>query len=75
METPATPKEGQSPSVKIINVDRKTGNIGVSINGEEQDRTSARTCATPNQGGERRGPTTLGDLIKRQMDRKPGSSE
>ena len=68
-------KEGQSLSVKIINVDRKNRYIGVSIKAKEQDDERANLREHRIKEAERRGPTTLGDLIKRQMDRKTSSSE
>ena len=68
-------KEGESLSVKIINVDRKNRYIGVSIKAKEQDDERANLREHRVKEADRRGPTTLGDLIKRQMDRKTGSSD
>ncbi len=68
-------KEGQPLSVKIINVDRKNRYIGVSIKAKEQDDERANLREHRIKEAERHGPTTLGDLIKRQMDRKTSSSE
>ena len=68
-------KEGESLSVKIINVDRKNRYIGVSIKAKEQEDERANLREHRIKEADRRGPTTLGDLIKRQMDRKTGSSD
>ena len=62
-------KEGESITVKIINVDRKNRYIGVSIKAKEQDDERANLREHRIKEAERRGPTTLGDLIKRQMDK------
>ena len=68
-------KEGQSITVKIINVDRKNRYIGVSIKAKEQDDERANLREHRIREADRRGPTTLGDLIKRQMDRQTDSSD
>ena len=62
-------KEGEAVTVKIINVDRKNRYVGVSIKAKEQDDERANLREHRIKEAERRGPTTLGDLIKRQMDR------
>ena len=68
-------KEGQSVTVKIINVDRKNRYIGVSIKAKEQDDERANLREHRIREADRRGPTTLGDLIKRQMDRQTDTSD
>ena len=54
--------------VKIISVDRKNRTIGLSIKAKdvEEERTAVREHRSKED--ERSGPTTLGDLIKAQMD-------
>ena len=68
-------KEGESIEVKIINVDRKNRYIAVSIKAKEQDDERANLREHRIKEAERRGPTTLGDLIKRQMDRNTSESD
>jgi small subunit ribosomal protein S1 len=68
-------KEGEPISVKIISVDRKNRYIGVSIKAKDQDDERANLREHRIKEADRRGPTTLGDLIKRQMDRNMGSSD
>ena len=68
-------KEGEPISVKIITVDRKNRYIGVSIKAKDQDDERANLREHRIKEADRRGPTTLGDLIKRQMDRNMGSSD
>ena len=68
-------KEGQSVTVKIINVDRKNRYIGVSIKAREQDDERANLRDHRIREADRRGPTTLGDLIKRQMDRQADAND
>ena len=63
-------KPGDELSVKIINVDRKNRYLGLSIKAKEQDEERANLREHRDREADRlRGPTTLGDLIKRQMDR------
>ncbi len=68
-------KEGQSVTVKIINVDRKNRYIGVSVKAKEQDDERANLREHRIREADRRGPATLGDLIKRQMDRQTDTSD
>ncbi len=60
--------QDQEIEVKIISVDRKNRTIGLSIKGKDVDeeRTAVREHRSKEQ--ERSGPSTLGDLIKAQMD-------
>jgi len=59
---------GEEIEVKIISVDRKNRVIGLSIKSKdiEEERTAVREHRT--RESDRPGATTLGDLIKAQMD-------
>jgi small subunit ribosomal protein S1 len=60
-------KVGEQVEVKIISVDRKNRNIGLSI--KAKDIEEERTAVREHRGRETDRPaTTLGDLIKQQMD-------
>ena len=63
-------KVGDEVEAKIISVDRKNRVIGLSIKAKLQDdeRSNLRDHQT-REPEYQRGPTTLGDLIKRQMDK------
>ncbi len=63
-------KVGDEVEAKIISVDRKNRFIGLSIKAKLQDdeRSNLRDHQT-RETEYRSGPTTLGDLIKRQMDK------
>jgi len=60
-------KEGDEVEVKIISIDRKNRNIGLSIKAKdvEDERTAVRDHRSRDT---ERPATTLGDLIKQQMD-------
>ena len=62
--------QDQEIEVKIISVDRKNRTIGLSIKAKdvEDERTAVREHRSKEE--ERGGPSTLGDLIKAQMDQK-----
>ncbi len=62
--------QGQEIEVKIISVDRKNRTIGLSVKAKdvEDERTAVREHRSKEE--ERSGPSTLGDLIKAQMDQK-----
>jgi small subunit ribosomal protein S1 len=62
--------EGAEIEVKIISIDRKNRTIGLSIKAKhiEEERVAVREHRTRET--ERPGATTLGDLIKEQMDQK-----
>ena len=62
--------QDQEIEVKIISVDRKNRTIGLSIKAKdvEDERTAVREHRSKEE--ERSGPSTLGDLIKAQMDQK-----
>jgi small subunit ribosomal protein S1 len=60
-------KAGEEIEVKIISVDRKNRNIGLSI--KAKDMEDERTAVRDHRSRETDRPaTTLGDLIKQQMD-------
>lgn len=60
--------EGDSVEARIINVDRKSRQINLSIKAKEQDDTRQNLKKMRDQEPEAGGPTTIGDLIKQQMD-------
>ena len=69
-------KPGDEVSVKIVNVDRKNRYLGLSVKAKEQDDERANLREHRNREADRlRGPTTLGDLIKRQMDKGADQAE
>jgi small subunit ribosomal protein S1 len=61
-------KAGEEVEVKIISIDRKSRNIGLSVKAKdiEDERTAVREHRSREP--EQRPATTLGDLIKQQMD-------
>jgi small subunit ribosomal protein S1 len=61
-------KEGTEIEVKIISVDRKNRAIGLSVKAKEIDEERQAVKDHRRQESNRPGPTTLGDLIKAQMD-------
>ena len=63
-------KPGEEITVKIVNIDRKNRNLSLSIKAKEHDEERANLREHRTREADRlRGPTTLGDLIKRQMDK------
>ena len=69
-------KPGDEVSVKIVNVDRKNRYLGLSIKAKEHDDERANLREHRHREADRlRGPTTLGDLIKRQMDKGADQAE
>ena len=54
--------------VKIINVDRKTRTIGLSIKAKDVEEERQAVREHQKQESDRSGPATLGDLIKAQMN-------
>ncbi len=62
-------KEGEELEVKIINVDRKNRVIGVSIKAKDMADEKEAVKAHRESEAEAAAPTTLGDLIKAQMDK------
>jgi small subunit ribosomal protein S1 len=61
-------KVGEELEVKIISIDRKTRTLGLSIKQKERDEEKAAVRDHRKQESEKPSPTTLGDLIKQQMD-------
>src|SRR5690554_272284 len=60
---------GQEIEVKITNVDRKNRTISVSIKALEMDEEKEAVRAQREKEVEAAGPTTIGGLIKAQMDK------
>ncbi len=64
-------KEGQEVEAKIVNVDRKNRTISLSIKAKDAaDEKEAVQQLNQKQAAEVSGPTTIGDLIKAQMEGK-----
>ena len=63
---------GQEVEAKIINVDRKSRAINLSIKAkdeaEEKEAVASLKTAAPAAGQQDNGPKTIGDLIKAQMN-------
>ena len=62
---------GDEIEVKIISVDRKNRNIGLSVKAKDIEDEREAVREHRRQESERSGPATLGDLIKAQMDQGP----
>jgi small subunit ribosomal protein S1 len=65
-------KVGDSIDVKVISVDRKNRTIGLSVKAKDIDEERSAVKEHRQKESERPGPTTLGDLIKAQMDQGQG---
>lgn len=64
-------KEGEEVEARIISIDRKNRNISLSIKAKDQaDEKAAIKEMNAKQAEETSGPTTIGDLIKAQMETK-----
>ena len=61
---------GDSVEAKIVNVDRRNRAINLSIKAKDQAKEKAALKAVQNAEVEVEGPTTIGDLIKAQMNNK-----
>jgi len=59
---------GDEVEVKVINVDRKNRQIGLSIKAKDMDDEKAAVRDLRKQEAEAIAPTTIGDLIKAQME-------
>ena len=59
---------GDEVEVKVINVDRKNRQIGLSIKSKDMDDEKAAVRDLRKQEAEAIAPTTIGDLIKAQME-------
>jgi small subunit ribosomal protein S1 len=63
-------KEGDEVEAKIINVDRKNRTISLSIKAKDVDDEKTAVKEHKKSEVESISPTTIGDLIKAQMDNK-----
>ena len=63
-------KEGDEVETKIINVDRKNRTISLSIKAKDVDEEKTAVKEHKKSEAEGISPTTIGDLIKAQMDNK-----
>jgi len=63
-------KEGEEVEAKIVNLDRRNRSITLSIKAKDQAEEKAAIKAVSEQTVETAGPTTIGDLIKAQMEAK-----
>ncbi len=62
-------KEGDEIEAKIVNVDRKTRNLSLSVKAIEMDDERAAIKDHKNQEVAEVSPGTIGDLIKAQMEK------
>jgi small subunit ribosomal protein S1 len=65
-------KVGETIQVKVISIDRKNRAIGLSVKAKDVDEERTAVREHKQKESERPGPTTLGDLIKAQMDQDQG---
>lgn len=63
-------KEGEEVEARIISIDRKNRNISLSIKAKDEAEDKAAIKELRNAAPEASGPTTIGDLIKAQMEGK-----
>ena len=63
-------KEGDAVEVKVISVDRKSRVLGLSIKAIEIDDEKSAIQEHKSQEPTSAAPTTIGDLIKAEMDKK-----
>ena len=65
-------KEGDELEAKFIGIDKKSKQINLSIKAKERDDESAamKDYSSQSKGGGGSSATTLGDLLKEQMDEK-----
>ncbi|WP_416885285.1 30S ribosomal protein S1 [Marinospirillum sp.] len=61
-------KEGDEVEARIVNVDRKNRVISLSIKAKDKVETEQAMAAQRETQVEQAGPTTIGDLIKQQME-------
>ena len=62
--------EGEEVEAKIISIDRKNRVISLSIKAKDNDDEKAALKEMREKEMEASGPTTIGDLIKQQMEEK-----
>lgn len=65
-------KEGEEVEARIISIDRKNRNISLSIKAKDQadEKAVMKELRTKQEDEAAAGPTTIGDLIKAQMQNK-----
>jgi small subunit ribosomal protein S1 len=63
-------KEGDEIEVKVVSVDRKSRVLGLSVKAIEMDNEKSAIQDHKNQESDAAAPTTIGDLIKAQMDKQ-----
>ena len=63
-------KEGDEVEAKIVNLDRRNRAITLSVKAKDQAEEKAAIKAVSEKPVETAGPTTIGDLIKAQMEAK-----
>ena len=61
-------KEGEEVEAKIISIDRKSRVISLSIKSKDVDDEKDAMKELRKQESESTGPTTIGDLIRAQME-------
>lgn len=61
-------KEGDAIEARIVNVDRKTRTINLSVRAKDQAETRKAMNTLREEETETAGPTTIGDLIKQQLN-------
>ena len=61
---------GDEIKVKVVSVDRKNRVLGLSVKAIEIDDEKAAIQDHKNQDAPAAGPTTIGDLIKAEMEKK-----
>jgi small subunit ribosomal protein S1 len=61
---------GDEVTVKVVSIDRKNRVLGLSIKAIEIDDEKAAIQEHKNQEAPASGPTTIGDLIKAEMEKK-----
>ena len=61
-------KEGDAIEARIVNVDRKTRVINLSVRAKDQAETRKAMNTLREEETETAGPTTIGDLIKQQLN-------
>ena len=61
-------KEGDAIEARIVNVDRKTRVINLSVRAKDQAETRKAMNTLREEESETAGPTTIGDLIKQQLN-------
>lgn len=68
-------KEGDQVECKIVNVDRKNRTISLSIKAKDVEEEKTAMKEMRQRPAERAGPTTIGELIKAQMENQGQDQE